>query len=450
MSTPSILIIGRPNVGKSTLFNKLNKQRKAIVHDFPGVTRDLIFSYCNYEGKNFILIDSGGIGMEDSVMMTQDAFQKQIETNVKGAIETADLIIFLTDSQEGLNPYDKVIANSLRPFKEKVILAVNKTENPSQELGAAEFFTLGIKDVFFISSTQGIGIEDMMTQIFRKLNITNKTSGFVDRDEIKKIAIIGRPNVGKSSIFNALAGKEMTIVSDVAGTTRDSVDHLITYYGREYLFIDTAGLKKKNQHTKDAIDFYSYVRTIKAISDCDICLFIIDAADGVTNMDKHIADLIIEEGRAMIILVNKWDKVEKDTNSMINYTKYIYQHLNFADHAPLIFTSAKTRQRLINIYDTIDSIYSNYIKRISTPMMNNFLKEIKTKPGFNSVFKAQGKILYISQVEKAPPRFAVFVNKKEYFKENFTRFLAKNIREAFGFAGCTLKINYKEKIKPIP
>ncbi len=450
MSTPSILIIGRPNVGKSTLFNRLNKQRKAIVHDFPGVTRDLIFSYCNYEGKNFVLIDSGGIGMEDSVMITQDAFQKQIEENVKGAIESSDMIIFLTDSQEGLNPYDNVIANSLRPYKKKVILAVNKTENESQELGASEFFKLGIEDVFFISSTQGIGIDNMMTVIFKKLKITNKTSGFVDRENIKKVAIIGRPNVGKSSIFNALAGKDLMIVSDVAGTTRDSVDHLITYYQREYLFIDTAGLKKKNQHTKDAIDFYSYVRTIKAIGDCDICLFVIDAADGVTNMDKHIADLIIEEGRAMVILVNKWDKVEKDTNSMINYTKYIYQQLNFADHAPLIFTSAKTRQRLINVFDTIDSIYSNYIKRISTPNINKFLDTLKSRPGFNSVFKSQGRILYLSQVEKAPPRFAVFVNKKEYFKENFTRFLMKHIRETFGFAGCTIKINYKEKTKPNP
>lgn len=447
MSTPSILIIGRPNVGKSTLFNRLNKQRKAIVHDFPGVTRDLIFSYCNYEDKNFILIDSGGIGMEESVMITQDAFQKQIEENVKGAIETSDLIIFLTDSQEGLSPYDQVIAKSLRPYKEKVVLAVNKTENTAQELGAAEFFSLGIEDVFFISSTQGIGIKNMMTHIFKKLNMTNKTSGFVDKENIKKIAIIGRPNVGKSSVFNALAGKDMMIVSDVAGTTRDSVDHLITFYQREYLFIDTAGLKKKAQHTKDAIDFYSYIRTIKAISDSDICLFIIDAADGITNMDKHIANLIIEEGRAIIILVNKWDKVEKDSNTLVSYTKYMHQQLHFADHAPLIFTSAKTRQRLVNVFDTIDNVYNNYTKRISTSMMNKFLENLKSRPGFNSVYKSQGKILYISQVKTAPPRFAVFVNKKDYFKENFTKFITKHIRETFDFSGCTIKINYKEKLK---
>lgn len=386
--------------------------------------------------------------MDDSVKITEDAFQQKIEEVVKEAIDTSDYVIFLTDSQEGLNPYDRVIANQLRPYKEKVLIAVNKTENEGQQMSAGEFYKLGIEPLFYISSTQGIGINDMMEHIFDQLQLKRTKAPRMDDENLKKVSIVGRPNVGKSSIFNAIAGEDKTIVSDVSGTTRDSVDHLITYHKRPYLFIDTAGLKKRNQHTKDAIDFYSYVRTIKAIADCEVCLFVIDAsADSISNLDKHIADLILEEGRAMIILVNKWDKVEKDTGSMIQYTKYIYDQLQFASYAPLIYTSAVTKQRLINVFDTIDEIHKNFTKRISTANMNKFLADLKGRPGFDSVFKTDGKIYYMSQVESAPPKFTLFVNNKAHFKVNFTRFIAKHIREHFGFVGCPIEVNYKEKDK---
>jgi GTPase len=449
MTTPSILILGRPNVGKSTLFNKLIGERKSIVYDFPGVTRDLIFSYYNYKNKNFVIIDSGGISLTNkNCNITNDVFQDQIEENVKEVISSSEIILFLTDSQEGLNPYDIDIARYLRQYKEKVIVAVNKTENTSQEFGASDFYTLGFDNLFFISSTQGIGINAMMDFIIKNFaDITSKSpSSEIEKDAIK-VSIIGKPNVGKSSIFNALAGKNKAIVSSVAGTTRDSLDQVLTYHQKNYIFIDTAGLKKRNQHTQDSIDFYSYIRTMKAIDKSEVCVFVIDASEPLSSLDKQICNLIIEEGKSIILLVNKWDKVDKDSSSMNLYTKIIYNELIFAKFAPLFYTSAKTRKKLINIFNLIDTTYENYYKRISTPIMNDFLIKLKNKPGFNSTKKPLGKIYYISQVDKAPAKFMVSVNKKEYFKSNFTNFLTNKIYETFGFEGCPIKIYYKEKVK---
>lgn len=444
MSLPTILIIGRPNVGKSTFFNRLSKEKKAIVHDFPGVTRDLNFSYCTYKEKNFLLIDSGGINFDDEKPASDDSFQALIEIKVADMLKTVDLILFMTDSKDGLNPADISIAKKLRGFQNKTVLMINKTDNEKAELSNFEFTKLGIDNYFSVSSLQGTGIEKTMDFIINRLNIKNEPQSN-DLDNNVKISIIGKPNVGKSSLFNAIIKEEASIVSNVAGTTRDSLDRIISHNNKNYVFIDTAGIKKKIKTTKEAIDFYSYVRTIKAIEKSDICLLVLDTSEDISILDKHIARLVVDNYKALIIVANKWDIVKKDSNTINAFTKYINQELHYIDHAALLFTSALTKQRINNIFELIDSVYEAYSARISTAELNKFSQNLKSLPGYLAVTSKFAKIYYLSQVETKPPTFTLFINKKTNFKTNFKKFFENQIRNKYNFNGVTLKTVLKEK-----
>ncbi|MBQ7707628.1 MAG: ribosome biogenesis GTPase Der [Lachnospiraceae bacterium] len=437
MSRPVVAIVGRPNVGKSTLFNALAGDKISIVQDTPGVTRDRIYADVSWLNYNFTIVDTGGIEPESN-----DVILRQMREQAEIAIETADVIVFLTDVRQGLVDADGKVADMLRRSKKPVVLVVNKVDSFEKFMpDVYEFYNLGIGDPVPISAASQLGIGDMLDEVAAHFD---ESALDETEDERPRIAIIGKPNVGKSSIINKLLGEERVIVSDVAGTTRDAIDTAIVRNGTEYVFIDTAGLRKKNK-IKEEIERYSIIRTVSAVERCDVAVLVIDATEGVTEQDAKIAGIAHERGKGMIIAVNKWDAVEKDDKTIYKFTNEIREKLAYMPYAELLFISAETGQRLPKLFEIIDSVIENHSLRIATGVVNEIMTEAVA---LNPPPTDKGKrlrLFYITQVSVKPPTFVIFVNDKELMHFSYTRYIENKIREAFGFRGTPLKFIIRER-----
>ena len=437
MSKPVVAIVGRPNVGKSTLFNVLAGSPISIVKDTPGVTRDRIYADCTWLDYSFTLIDTGGIEPD-----SRDVILSQMREQAQIAIETADVIIFLVDVRQGLVDADSKVAEMLRKSKKPVILAVNKVDSFAKfGNDVYEFYNLGIGDPMPISSASRLGLGDLLDEVTKHFNQDQYGD---EEDERPRVAIVGKPNVGKSSIVNRLLGENRVIVSDVAGTTRDAVDTEITHNGTEYVFIDTAGLRRKNK-IKEDIERYSIIRTVTAVERADIVLIVIDAKEGVTEQDAKIAGIAHERGKGIIVVVNKWDAIEKNDKTIYEYTRKLKEVLSFMPYAEYIFISALTGQRLVKLFDLIDVIRENQNQRIATGVLNEIVSEAVALQQPPSDKGKRLKIYYATQVAVKPPTFVVFVNDKELMHFSYVRYLENKIREAFGFRGTPLKFIIRER-----
>ncbi len=437
MSKPIVAIVGRPNVGKSTLFNALAGQKISIVKDTPGVTRDRIYADIDWLNYNFTMIDTGGIEPDSSdIILSQMREQAQI------AIDTADVIIFMTDVKQGLIDADAKVADMLRRSRKPVVLAVNKVDNFNRMMADVyEFYNLGIGDPVPISASQKSGLGDMLDRVveyFKTLDLEQ------DEDDRPRVAIVGKPNVGKSSIINKLTGESRVIVSNIAGTTRDAIDTDVTWNGREYVFIDTAGLRRKSK-VKEDIERYSIIRTVTAVERADVVVIVIDATEGVTEQDAKIAGIAHENGKGIIIAVNKWDAIEKNDKTVYEYTNKIRQVLSFMAYAEIMFISAKTGQRLSKLFDMIDVVIANHSMRIETGVVNEIMAEAVAMQQPPSDKGKRLKLYYITQVSVKPPTFVIFVNDKELMHFSYTRYIENRIREAFGFRGTPLRFIIRER-----
>lgn len=437
MNKPIVAIVGRPNVGKSTLFNALAGQMISIVKDTPGVTRDRIYADIDWLNHQFTLIDTGGIEPDSSdIILSQMREQAQI------AIDTADVIIFMTDVKQGLVDSDAKVADMLRRSRKPVVLVVNKVDNYNKMMADVfEFYNLGIGEPVPISAAQRSGIGDMLdhvTSYFEQLNLDEK------EDDRPRVAIVGKPNVGKSSIINKLTGESRVIVSNIAGTTRDAIDTDVTWAGREYVFIDTAGLRRKSK-VKEEIERYSIIRTVTAVERADVVIIVIDAVEGVTEQDAKIAGIAHENGKGIIIAVNKWDAIEKNDKTIYEYTNKVRQILSFMPYAEIMFISAKTGQRLPKMFDMIDMVIENHSMRIETGVLNQIMAEAVAMQQPPSDKGKRLKLYYITQVAVKPPTFVIFVNDKELMHFSYTRYIENRIREAFGFRGTPLRFIIRER-----
>lgn len=437
MSKPVVAIVGRPNVGKSTLFNALAGDRISIVQDTPGVTRDRIYADVSWLKYNFTIVDTGGIEPE-----SKDIILKSMREQAEIAISTADVIIFLTDVRQGLVDADGKVADMLRRSGKPVVLVVNKVDSFEKFMpDVYEFYNLGLGDPMPVSSSSQLGIGDMLDEVVKYFDGKGEDD---EEDERPRIAIIGKPNVGKSSIINKLIGEERVIVSDIAGTTRDAIDTAIKRNGTEYVFIDTAGLRRKNK-IKEEIERYSIIRTVSAVERCNVAVLVIDAEEGITEQDTKIAGIAHERGKGMIIVVNKWDAIEKDDKTIYKFTEEIRQKLSYMPYAELLFVSAKTGQRLNKLFEIIDMVIENHSLRISTGVVNEIVTEAVA---LNQPPSDKGKrlrIYYVTQASVKPPTFVIFVNDKELMHFSYTRYLENKIREAFGFRGTPLKFLIRER-----
>ena len=437
MSKPVVAIVGRPNVGKSTLFNALAGEKIAIVKDTPGVTRDRIYAEVNWLDKDFTLIDTGGIEPE-----SRDVILAQMREQAQIAIDTADVILFMTDVKQGLVDADSKVADMLRRSHKPVILVVNKVDNFQKMMpDVYEFYNLGIGDPMPISAAERIGIGDMLDKVLEHFP---ERSGTEEEDERPRIAIVGKPNGGKSSIINKLIGEDRVIVSDIAGTTRDAIDTDIVHNGREYVFIDTAGLRRKNK-IKEELERYSIIRTVTAVERADVVLIVIDAVEGVTEQDAKIAGIAHDRGKGVIIVVNKWDAIEKNDKTVKEYEQKIRMVLSFMPYAEIMYVSAKTGQRLPKLFDMIDMVIENQTLRIATGVLNEIMTEAVALQQPPSDKGKRLKLYYITQVAVKPPTFVIFVNDKELMHFSYTRYLENRIREAFGFKGTSLKFFIRER-----
>ena len=437
MSKPVVAIVGRPNVGKSTLFNALAGEKISIVKDTPGVTRDRIYADASWLDKEFTLIDTGGIEPDSSdIILSQMREQAQI------AIDTADVILFLVDVKQGLVDSDSKVADMLRRSKKPVILAVNKVDSfQKYMMDVYEFYNLGIGDPHPVSAASMLGIGDLLDEVVKFFPANEQEE---EEDERPRIAIVGKPNVGKSSIINKLVGENRVIVSNIAGTTRDAIDTEIKYHGREYVFIDTAGLRKKNK-IKEELERYSIIRTVTAVERADVVLVVIDAVEGVTEQDAKIAGIAHERGKGVIIVVNKWDAIEKNDKTMNEYEKEVRRVLSFMPYAEIMYVSAQTGQRLPKLYDMIDMVIENQTLRIATGVLNEIMMEAVAMQQPPSDKGKRLKLYYITQVAIKPPTFVIFVNDKELMHFSYTRYLENKIREAFGFKGTSLRFFIRER-----
>lgn len=434
---PIVAVVGRPNVGKSTLFNALAGEMISIVKDTPGITRDRIYADISWLDMAFTLIDTGGIEPESSdIILSQMREQAQI------AIDTADVIIFMTDVKQGLVDADAKVADMLRRSKKPVVLVVNKVDSFDKYMADVyEFFNLGIGEPHAISAANRLGIGDMLDEVTSYFdNIVAEE----EEDERIKVAIVGKPNVGKSSIINRLIGENRLIVSDIAGTTRDAVDTEIKYNGKEYVFIDTAGLRRKNK-IKEDLERYMIVRTVSAVERAEIVVLVIDATEGVTEQDAKIAGIAHERGKAVIIAVNKWDAIEKDNKTVKVFTNKVREVLSFMAYAEIIFISAVTGQRLPKLYETIDIVSENHSMRVATGVVNEIMAEAVAMQQPPSDKGKRLRLYYITQVSVKPPTFVIFVNDKELMHFSYTRYIENKIREAFGFRGTPLKFIIRER-----
>lgn len=437
MSKPVVAVVGRPNVGKSTLFNVIAGERIAIVKDTPGVTRDRIYADASWLDRDFTLIDTGGIEPD-----SKDIILSQMREQAEIAIHTADVILFLTDVRQGLLDADAKVAELLRRSKKPVILVVNKVDNFDKFMpDVYEFYNLGIGDPHPISASSKLGLGDMLDEMVKHFLLQN---GEEEEDERPKIAVIGKPNVGKSSLVNRLLGENRVIVSDIAGTTRDAVDTAVKHNGEEYVFIDTAGLRRKSK-IKEDLERYSIIRAVTAVERSDAAMIMIDAIEGVTEQDAKIAGIAHERGKGVIIAVNKWDAIEKNDKTIYQHTERIRQILSFIPYAEIMFISAKTGQRTGKIFDTIQMVIANNSMRIATGVLNEIITEAVAMQQPPSDKGKRLKIYYATQVGVKPPTFVIFVNDKKLMHFSYIRYLENRIRDAFGFRGTSLKFIIRER-----
>ena len=437
MSKPVVAIVGRPNVGKSTLFNALAGGRIAIVKDTPGVTRDRIYADVSWLDKEFTLIDTGGIEPD-----SKDVILSQMREQAQIAIDTADVIVFITDVRQGLVDADSKVADMLRRSCKPVVLTVNKVDSFEKFMpDVYEFYNLGIGDPVPISASSRLGIGELLDAVIA--HCPEGSAGEAE-DERPRVAIVGKPNVGKSSIINKLVGEERVIVSDIAGTTRDAIDTSVMHDGREYVFIDTAGLRRKSK-VKEELERYSIIRTVTAVERADVVLMVIDAAEGVTEQDAKIAGIAHDRGKGVIIVVNKWDAIEKDDRTMRGYESDIRQILSFMPYAEIMYVSAKTGQRLVKLFDMVDMVIANQTMRVATGVLNEIMTEAVAMQQPPSDKGRRLKLYYITQVAVKPPTFVIFVNDKRLMHFSYTRYLENKIREAFGFRGTSLKFFIRER-----
>ena len=437
MSKPIVAVVGRPNVGKSTLFNALAGENISIVKDTPGVTRDRIYADVTWLDRNFTLIDTGGIEPDSGdIILSQMREQAQI------AIDTADVIIFMTDVKQGLVDSDGKVADMLRRSKKPVVLCVNKVDSYQKFIADVyEFYNLGIGDPMPISAANRQGIGDMLDEVIKYFPASD---GEDEEDERPKIAIVGKPNVGKSSIINKLTGENRVIVSDIAGTTRDAIDTDIVYNGKEYVFIDTAGLRRKNK-IKEELERYSIIRTVTAVERADVVLMVIDATEGITEQDAKIAGIAHDRGKGIVIVVNKWDAIEKNDKTIYEFQNKIRETLAYMPYAEMVFVSAVTGQRLPKLFETIDMVIENQTLRIATGVLNEIITEAVALQQPPSDKGKRLKIYYTTQVSVKPPTFLIFVNDKQLMHFSYTRYLENKIRDTFGFKGTSLKFIIRER-----
>ena len=437
MSKPVVAIVGRPNVGKSTLFNVIAGDTISIVKDTPGVTRDRIYADCSWLDMNFTLIDTGGIEPD-----TSDIILSQMREQAEIAISTADVIVFIVDVRQGLVDADSKVADMLRKSRKPVVLAVNKVDSMAKfGNDVYEFYNLGIGDPVPVSAASRLGIGDLLDEVVKHFGGTDSEE---EEDDRPRIAVVGKPNVGKSSIINKLLGENRVIVSDIAGTTRDAVDTEIVHNGTPYVFIDTAGLRRKNK-IKEELERYSIIRTVTAVERADIVVVVIDAKEGVTEQDAKIAGIAHDRGKGIIVAVNKWDAIEKNDKTIYQYTNKIRETLAFMPYAEFIFISAATGQRLPKLFDMIDMVRQNQNLRVATGVLNEIMTEAVAMQQPPSDKGKRLKIYYMTQVSVKPPTFVVFVNDKELMHFSYTRYLENQIRNAFGFKGTSLKFIIRER-----
>lgn len=434
---PVVAIVGRPNVGKSTFINRLVGNRSTIVDDFPGVTRDRQYLDIEWLTRTFIVIDTGGIIPDE-----KDTLLMAVQDQVKLAIDEAEVIVFIVDGRDGITPVDREIADELRRTKKPIILVVNKADNDNLKLLASEFYELNMGEPLDISAYHGLGINTVLDKICENFpeNIDEEES------ENLKLAIVGRPNVGKSSILNAITGTDRMIVHNSSGTTRDAIDSFFTYYGKTYTLIDTAGIRRKAR-VDYGVEQFSVVRSLKAMDRADVVLIVIDATTGATEQDQRIAGLADDKGKACIIIVNKWDLVEKHNNTMKQFSDELLKKLHFVKYAPIIFTSAVTKKRLFNIFETVEAAMNENNRRVTTGLFNQIINEAvalnppPTDKGRNA------RIYYATQVSVKPPTFLLFTNNSKLFADSYKRYIENKIREAFSFTGTPIRIIFRNREK---
>ena len=432
-----VAIVGRPNVGKSTLFNRLTERRDAIVDDVSGVTRDRIYGHCEWNGKIFSVVDTGGY-----VADTEDIFEKEIARQVEIAIEEADQIIFLTDVTTGITDMDKSVAELLRKSRKPVFIAVNKVDNNLRLTETYEFYKLGLGEIFPISSINGSGTGELLDEICKNISYSEES----DEETIPKITIVGRPNVGKSSLTNSLLGENRNIVTDIAGTTRDSIRTRYDKFGFDFWLIDTAGVRRKSKVHED-IEFYSVMRAIRAIEHSDVCLLMIDATVGFEAQDQNILNIIRKNKKGIVLIVNKWDLVEKNTNTARDYTNQLKQILAPFNDIPILFISAINNQRIFKVVEEAMRVYNNLKQKIPTSRLNEYLLDVIESyppPAYKGKYI---KIKYVTQLPTPSPTFAFFVNLPQYIKEPYKRYLENKIREKYDFCGVPISLVFRPKSK---
>ena len=436
MAKPVVAIVGRPNVGKSTLFNHLIGKRKAIVQDVPGVTRDRLYDNTDWAGREFIIIDTGGIRFEEG-----DIFAREVKLQAELAIEEADVIIFVLDAQQGLSTEDEQVADILRRSGKPVVLAANKVENFDRQLDYYEFYKLGLGDPIPVSAMHGLNTNDLLDRVIAQFAPPKQ---YEEKDNAIKIAIIGRPNVGKSSLVNAFLGEQRVIVSDIPGTTRDAIDTPFRYNNTDYILIDTAGIRKKSR-IKEATEKYSVIRALKSIERADVVLILLDATEGVSEQDQRIAGYAHEAGKANIIVVNKWDLVEKDGHTMNKFDKDIREDLKFLAYAPIMYVSALTKKRIFKVLELVDFVVEQHNRRINTAELNRVVNEammLNPLPGGGG---KKIKIYYATQVRTAPPTFVFFANQPDNVHFSYLRYLENALRQNFGFEGSPIRLLVRQK-----
>ena len=438
MSKPIIAIVGRPNVGKSTLFNKLIGERRSIVEDTPGVTRDRIYAEAEWNDHRFILIDTGGIEPK-----SDDTILKQMRTQAEMAVATANVIIFLCDIRAGLLADDRDIAIMLKKSGKPIVVAVNKVDKVGElPYEFYEFYELGFdREPIAISSLHGTGSGDLLDAVIEECHFDEDDS---DDENVINVAVIGKPNAGKSSIINRMCGEERVIVSDIAGTTRDAVDTRVENSHGVYNFIDTAGIRRHSK-VEDRIEKFSVLRANMAVERADVCLLMIDAKDGVTEQDEKIAGIAHEAGKAVIIVINKWDSIEKENNTVNNYNKEIRTALAYMPYAPIVYVSALTGQRVANLYEMINTVYAESRKRVTTGMLNDLLNDATTRVQPPSDKGKRLKVYYMTQTSVAPPTFVIFCNSEELFHFSYQRYIENCLRDAFGFSGTPIRIVIRQR-----
>lgn len=442
MARPLVAIVGRPNVGKSTFFNKISGKRISIVEDTPGVTRDRVYADVEWQDRKFTLIDTGGIDPR-----SEDVLLKQMRRQAEIAMDTADVICFFTDARSGMTQDDQEVAELLRKTRKPLLLVVNKVDHAGLNDDVYEFYNLGLGDPISISSVNMLGLGDLLEEIVKLLPPPGPEED-EEAEHVVQLAVVGRPNVGKSSLVNRLLGKERVMVSNIPGTTRDAIDSRFTAPdGTAYNIIDTAGIRRKRVIEDESLERYSVLRSIAAIKRCDVALMLIDAQDGVTEQDTKIAGLIHEEGKACVVIVNKWDAIEKETNTLEQYRKQVLEDLKFMDYAPVLFVSAMTGQRVNTILDMVSQVYAQYTKRVPTGVLNDVLADAQASLQPPATNGRRLKIYYGTQQHMAPPTFILFVNDEELMHFAYQRYLENFLRKTFDFTGTPIRLVLRAKQK---